>query len=152
MGLFSPITIERICTMTESAGLSALDYAEIHNLYAFYNLSSDSGAPEDYASCFTEDGEMIVAQRGLIAKGRADLVTYKRNDQASRGSKYRRHWNNNIHIEKLSDGSVRGRCYLRAFNGEPGNPPENAGHSVYEDTIVKVEGAWKFARRHLTLD
>ncbi|MCE2462960.1 MAG: nuclear transport factor 2 family protein, partial [Dehalococcoidia bacterium] len=73
--------------MTESEGLSALDYAEIHNLYAFYNLSSDSGAPEDYASCFTEDGEMIVAQRGLIAKGRADLVTYKRNDQASRGGR-----------------------------------------------------------------
>ncbi len=39
-----------------AGGLSAQDYCEIQNLYAHYNLASDAGDAEAYASCFTEDG------------------------------------------------------------------------------------------------
>ncbi len=40
--------------MSGETGLSAQEYAEIHNLYAHYNLSSGMGASEEYASCFTQ--------------------------------------------------------------------------------------------------
>ena len=147
-----------------AAGLSARDFAEIANLYARYNLCSDMGDPAEYAACFTPDGVLRV--RGLtlrdgtmvrgdgefVVKGRAELVAFKRRDQASRGGKYRRHWNGSLHLERGDGDSVRGRCYLQAYNGEPGSLPVLAQTGVYEDTIVEVDGEWKFALRALTVD
>ncbi len=138
--------------MSQSGRLTAQEYADIYNLYAYYNLSSDTGAPEEYAACFTPDGVMEVAGGRMLVKGRQDLTTYKRNDQAGRGGRYRRHWNGSIYLEKLADGSVRGRCYLQSYNGDPGHLPESAGGGVYEDTIVQHEREWKFARRYLVTD
>ena len=150
--------------MDVATGLSAQEFAEIHNLYAYYNLSSDMGAPEEYASCFTPDGLLVV--HGLVlsgnsfvrgpgdmqVRGRRDLTTFKRNDQAGRAGKYRRHWNGSIFLQKLEGETVRGRCYLQAFNGDPGSLPVLAQTGVYEDVIVKVNGEWRFASRSLTID
>ncbi|MGE3702019.1 MAG: hypothetical protein AB7G08_25030, partial [Hyphomicrobiaceae bacterium] len=36
---------------------------------------------------------------------------------------YRRHWNGSVHLEKIDDNTVRGRCYLLAFNGKPKSLP-----------------------------
>ncbi len=47
---------------------------------------------------------------------------------------------------------MRGRCYFHGYNGTPGELPVLADAGVYEDTIVKVDGEWLFARRLLTLD
>ena len=138
--------------MSNSGGLSALDYLEIQNLYSYYNLMSDAADAEAYASCFTDDGVMESPEIGINVTGRSDLIAHKERDKASRGGKYRRHWNGSIHLERLGDGSVRGRCYLVAYNGEPGDLPKLADCGVYEDILVKVNGAWKFARRTLTMD
>ncbi len=138
--------------MSNSGGISALDYLEIQNLYSYYNLMSDAADVEAYASCFTDDGVMESPEIGINVTGRSDLVAHKERDKANRGGKYRRHWNGSIHLERLSDGSVRGRCYLVAYNGEPGDLPILADCGVYEDILVKVNGAWKFARRTLTMD
>ena len=150
--------------MSRETGLSAQEYAEIHNLYAYYNLSSDMDAPEEYASCFTDDGLLLV--HGLVlsgksfvkgpgdfkVRGRQDLTTFKRNDRAGRAGRYRRHWNGSIFLQKLDGETVRGRCYLQAFNGDPGSLPVLAQTGVYVDVIVKVNGAWMFASRTLTID
>lgn len=114
--------------MSQSGRLTAQEYADIYNLYAYYNLSSDTGAPEEYAACFTPDGVMEVAGGRMLVKGRQDLTTYKRNDQAGRGGRYRRHWNGSIYLEKLADGSVRGRCYVptTAIRGISRSPPAPA--------------------------
>lgn len=132
--------------------VSAADWTQIHNLYAYYNLCSDSGDAEGYASCFTEDGVLRLVTRDFIVKGRQDLVDYKRKDVQGRGDRYRRHWNSGLHLEKQADGTVRGRCYLLAFNGEPGSLPVLAGAGMYDDTIVKAGGEWRFAVRKLTTD
>ncbi len=138
--------------MSNSGGISALDYLEIQNLYSYYNLMSDAADAEAYASCFTDDGVMESPAIGIDVTGRSDLIAHKERDKANRGGKYRRHWNGSIHLERLGDGSVRGRCYLVAYNGEPGELPILADCGVYEDILVKVNGAWKFARRTLTMD
>ena len=138
--------------MSNSGGISALDYLEIQNLYSYYNLMSDAADAEAYASCFTDDGVMESRAIGIDVTGRSDLIAHKERDKANRGGKYRRHWNGSIHLERLGDGSVRGRCYLVAYNGEPGELPILADCGVYEDILVKVNGAWKFARRTLTMD
>lgn len=138
--------------MKNGTRLSASDYGEIYNLYAYYNHSSDAGDAEGYAACFTDDGVLHLETRDLIVKGRSDLAEFKHQDAARRGSTYRRHWNGSVHLEKLDRNTVRGRCYLQAFNGEPGSLPVLSGSGVYEDTIVKVPGGWKFAKRRLRMD
>lgn len=150
--------------MSEDAGLSASDYAEIWNLYARYNLSSDAGHPEDYAACFAPDGLLCVRGLEIVdgklvrgtgeirIQGRRDLAVFKRKDQAGRGGRYRRHWNGSIALEALGDGRVRGRAYLQAFDGQPGAVPTLAQTGVYEDILVRIDGEWTFATRTLTID
>lgn len=129
--------------------IAPADYAEILNLYSAYNLSSDSGDAEWYASCFTEDGE----QHGTFdVIGRVALVEYKKKDFASRTHLYRRHWNGSIHLEKIDDNTIRGRCYLFGYNGDPGTLPHMTHAGVYTDTIKRVNGEWKFAERRLRFD
>jgi hypothetical protein len=125
------------------------EYVEILNLYSAYNLSSDAGEAEWYASLFTEDGE----QHGTYdIKGRAALIEYKKRDKAGRMHVYRRHWNGSIHLEKLDALTIRGRCYLFGYNGEPGKLPHTTHAGVYTDTIKLVDGEWKFAERRLVFD
>ena len=47
---------------------------------------------------------------------------------------------------------MKGRCYLLAFNGTPTEIPAIADCGVYEDTLVRENGDWKFLRRHLVMD
>lgn len=138
--------------MSSRTGLTASEWIEISSLYAYYNLCSDSGDAEGYASCFTEDGVMDQITRKLVIKGYQDLVVYKRKDVESRSGRYRRHWNSGLLLRKQPDGSVNGWCYLHAYNGEPGKLPVLAGAGVYDDTIVAVGGKWKFSIRKLTMD
>lgn len=137
---------------TSASGLSAQDYCEIQNLYAYYNLCSDAGDAEGYASCFAEDGELRIDAAGVKMKGRSTLRDFKVADAGRRGGRIRRHWNGSLHLQKLPDGAVRGRCYLHGYNGEPGKIPEIADVGVYEDTLVKVGDEWKFARRLISMD
>ena len=132
--------------MSQSSGLTGQEYGDIYNLYGYYNHSSDLGAPEEYASCFTPDG-VLDAPGGLLVKGKESLTTYKRNEQAGRSGRHRRHWNGSIYLEKLADGSVRGRCYVQSYDGHPGHLAEPARPGMYEDSIVQHRGEWKFARR-----
>jgi hypothetical protein len=125
------------------------EYVEIMNLYSAYNLASDEGDAEWYASCFTPDGEL----HGTYEfKGREALAAWKKKDMAGRTHLYRRHWNGSIHLEKLDEDTIRGRCYLIAYNGEPGTLPNMTHAGVYTDTLKRVDGGWKFADRRLRFD
>ncbi|MFN9121759.1 MAG: nuclear transport factor 2 family protein, partial [bacterium] len=97
----------------------------------------------------TEDGE----QHGTYdIVGRANLVEYKKKDYATRTHLYRRHWNGSIHLEQIDEDTIRGRCYLFGYNGEPGTLPHVTHAGVYTDTIKRVDGEWKFAHRKLVFD
>ena len=134
--------------MTKLA-VSPADYVEIMNLYSAYNLASDAGDSEWYASCFTADGELHGTHE---FKGRENLAAWKTKDMAGRAHLYRRHWNGSIHLEKLDESTIRGRCYLLAYNGEPGALPHMTHAGVYTDTLKRVDGEWKFADRRLRFD
>ncbi len=138
--------------MNPGGGLSAQEYVDIQNLYARYNLMSDAGDAEGYASCFTDDGVLQIDPLGVTMQGRASFVSFKQKDAAGRGGRYRRHWNGSLHLEKVDADTVRGRCYFHGFNGQPGGLPVLADAGTYDDRIVRVGGGWRFARRHLTMD
>lgn len=133
--------------------LSADDMFAIHNLYAKYNLCSDLGDAEGYADCFTEDAVLTVEPQGAKIEGRRAFLEHKTRDVASRGGRYRRHVNGSLMIEPLGDGTARGRCYLLAYNGDPGSLPDLADCGVYDDVVTKGEdGVWRFSRRALVMD
>ncbi|ALJ34503.1 nuclear transport factor 2 family protein [Azospirillum brasilense] len=131
--------------------LSAQEAFEIGGLYSRYNLCSDLGDPDGYADCFTADGVLELMPHELRIAGRAALHGHKVRDLATRQG-YRRHWNGNLLLERRDDGSVRGRCYLMAFNGPSGELPAIGDCGVYEDDIVLDGGTWRFRRRLLTMD
>ena len=138
--------------MTSASGLAAEDYFEILNLYAYYNLCSDAGDADGYASCFADSGTLRIDAIGLRIDGRGKLHEFKVSDASRRGGRIRRHWNSGIHLQKQADGSVRGRCYLHGYNGEPGKIPDIADVGSYVDRIVKIGGEWKFAERSISMD
>ena len=138
--------------MAGASGLTAGEFAEIQNLYGLYNHCSDAGDAEGYADCFTPDGAMLAPGLDLAVRGRAGLIAHKQRDLAGRGGAYRRHWNGSLHLQRIDQTTVRGRCYLLAYNGQPGSLPTLADCGVYQDTIALVDGAWKFAERILTMD
>lgn len=129
--------------------VSPEEYVEILNLYAAYNLASDAGEAEAYADCFMENGE----HHGTYdVYGRAALIEYKKADKAKRTNLYRRHWNGSLHLEKIDEGTIRGRCYFFGYNGEPGHMPEMTHAGVYTDLIRQENGRWKFAERRIAFD
>jgi hypothetical protein len=150
--------------VSAESDLSPADRGEIVDLYARYNLASDAGDAEGYASCFTPDGLLLVrglslAESGVMQRGgelrihgREALIAFKQRDVAGRGGRYRRHWNGSLALRRLDAGRVQGRCYLQAYNGEPGALPVLAQTGVYEDVLVRHEGAWRFAHRTLVID
>jgi hypothetical protein len=138
--------------MSSASGLTADDYVEIQNLYGYYNLCSDAGDADGYASCFSVDGILRIDQAGVRFQGRENLRDFKRADAGRRGTRYRRHWNGSLHLQKQTDGSVTGRCYLHGYNGEPGSLPDLADVGIYLDRVVMENGAWVFAERIITMD
>ena len=138
--------------MAASNKISGDDYAEILNLYAHYNLCSDEGDAEGYASCFTREGELVLEGLGVQLSGRAAFIEFKKKDAGGRGGRYRRHWNANIHLTRIDKRTIRGRAYLHAYNGVPGEVPQLADVAVYEDTISLEDGEWLFSSRRLSFD
>jgi hypothetical protein len=139
--------------MTALHEVSAEQFAAITNLYARYNLCSDEGDADGYADCFTEDGGLELQPLGYKVAGRDNLHAHKLRDVKSRDGRYRRHWNGCLALDLLDPQTIRGRCYLIAYNGEPTKMPNVADVGVYEDRIVRCsDGKWRFSHRLLKMD
>ncbi|MEX0902380.1 MAG: nuclear transport factor 2 family protein [Pseudohongiellaceae bacterium] len=124
------------------SSLSADDLAEIHNLYAFYNLELDSGNSRAWANTFTDDGSFntSVGRQALIASA----------DNWSASNPNTRHWNSNIHITPTADGAA-GIAYLMLWNvGVP--PAEVVLTGSYADELVKTPNGWRFKARRVQVD
>lgn len=138
--------------MSKRAPIAAQEYTTIQNLYAYYSLCSDAGDADGFSDCFTQTGELSIPAVQMLIKGREQLHAFKLKDKAQRGNRYRRHWNSGLYLERVDNGQIRGRCYLQAYNGEPGHLPVLADVGVYDDLIEIEDGEWRFAKRVITMD
>jgi actinorhodin biosynthesis protein ActVIA len=122
--------------------LSADDQAEIHDLYAHYNLVLDAGDAEAWAATFVPDG------RFGNSVGHDALVTFATNFHASNPGS--RHWNTNILVTPTADGA-HGTCYLTLWNVSV-RPPTITVTGIYQDELVKTPNGWRFKSRVVTTD
>ena len=138
--------------MPKPEPITAQEYTSIQNLYAYYSLCSDAGDADGFSDCFALMGELSIPGLKMSVKGREQLRAFKLKDKAQRGNRYRRHWNSGLYLERVDDQHIRGRCYLQAYNGEPGQLPVLADVGVYDDLLTVEEGEWRFVKRVITMD
>jgi len=122
--------------------LTADDLAEIHNLYAHYNLMLDGGDAEGWADTFVEDGSFGNNQ------GRSAIVAFAEGFiEANRNT---RHWNTNIRITPSAEGAA-GTAYLMLWN-VGARPHSIVLTGTYEDTLVETPDGWRFKSRRVRVD
>lgn len=136
--------------------LTALDHEQIRSLLASYCFAIDLGAAEEYCSLFTDDGVFQVAGLpeghpfGKARSGAAELEELHRIFQAASGGKGR-HLVVNVEItDGPDDTAASARCYLLTVVA--GSPAALGASGSYADDLRKVDGVWRFARRHAVLD
>jgi hypothetical protein len=129
-------------------GLSVEDQLAIQQLYARYNHAIDAGKGDAWAACFTPDGTFKSGPIDL--GGTAKLAEF---GTAFPTRLKARHWTNNLVVEP-AEGGAKGSCYLMLLRLTPGEQPP-AGMvttAIYNDTLAKVGGEWKFTSRAVAGD
>ena len=121
--------------------LTALDYAEIHQLYAQYAVGVDSLAQdgEMFASVFTNDGEVGRARGHDQLLEMADRL---KRDRAENGIAVGIpiHYLTNLYLMPTADGAT-GVAYHLGMRGEE---PDTL---IYHDELVKTPEGWRFKKR-----
>lgn len=128
--------------------LSTEDQLAIWNLAARYNHAIDSGDGVAYADTFVDDGVMQAGE--LVVEGRAALEQFASSFAAS--VRAPRHIATSLIID--GDGDHAGlRAYVQMFT-MVGEPPKHevTASGTYDDTLARVDGAWRFVRRNFTID
>ena len=123
--------------------LTTQDKLDIMELAARYSFTIDQRMAEEWADCFTEDGEMLSGNGRRVA-GRAAFLEHMR--KAKEAGKQVRHWGCN-HIVEGDGDTARLRMYLMAVDISDGIRPYVIGD--YDDTVVRVNGKWKFKVRRI---
>jgi uncharacterized protein (TIGR02246 family) len=97
-----------------------------------------------YAATYTDDGELVLA--GQSAKGHDGIVAFL----GALPPDHVIHVISNLSYKIDGDAATGGAYWqdIGHVNGSPGVVV--AGH--YDDTLRKVNGAWKFAKRSIVID
>jgi 3-phenylpropionate/cinnamic acid dioxygenase small subunit len=142
LALASALTLTAAAAARAQSHLSADDLAEIHSLYAHYNLMLDAGDSEGWADTFIEDG------RFGNNEGRDALVGFAEGFHAQNPNT--RHWNTNIRITPTAQGAA-GTCYLMLWN-VGARPQTIVLTGTYQDALVKTDEGWRFESRRVAID
>jgi len=140
--LVSALTLSASAVTQAQTSLTSDDRAEIHNLYAHYNLVLDAGDAEAWADTFVEDG------RFGNNEGRAALVAFA--EGWAKSNPNTRHWNTNIRITPTADGAA-GTCYLMLWN-VGARPQSIVLTGTYQDALVRTPDGWRFKSRRVAID
>ena len=151
--------------MTTYAPTYAQDRAEIEDLMARYLFAMDYNDFDSYADTFTEDGTLEYA-RGAVT-GRENIRAAARSFKEAVGAIYRdvdgnpavlRHVLCQSVIRVEGDKAWHTGFWFETANDGPRTPdakrftPTLGTFGIYEDELVRVDGAWKFAYRNIRND
>jgi 3-phenylpropionate/cinnamic acid dioxygenase small subunit len=133
--------------------ISANDYFEIMQLYARYARAIDSGDGRGWAQCYAENGRYLSSTFGEC-NGRAELEVFAV-DHFKRWSDkgiQTRHWNNQVLVERNSDGTVSSSVYLLLAGVSKGEAPKLYLQTVYTDKLIQEDGRWVLKERQSNAD
>jgi SnoaL-like domain len=124
--------------------LSALDYAEIQQLYARYNIAIDTGDAEGWAATFIPEGVFNTFS------GHDALVGFVKMWREKLNGATRKHWNTNLEV--TGDGKqATGSVYLMLLDTST-KPVGIIFTGIYHDSLIKTKDGWRFAKRLNTPD
>lgn len=133
------------------------DRAKIEDLQARYLFAFDWNDADGYANTFAEDGVLNFgwgeikgreAIRKFIADGEQDRVQRRANTPAGERPRVGRHIISNI-VVKVDGDKATGRAYWTHMTSGPTGYGTVDFFGHYEDEMVKVNGDWLFASRHI---
>jgi hypothetical protein len=128
---------------SQGSRLTALDYAEIQQLYARYAHSIDTGNAAMFTSVFTPDGVLIdeTPNGAGTFRGHAELAAL-----ATRGRKSpanMTHVITNILINPSPEGATGSAYLLTVRSGEAGQPAVTAASGIYRHAFVRTPEGWR---------
>jgi hypothetical protein len=136
------VTLLGFTSVAWADGLSTQDYIDIEQLYATYNHAIDSGDGEAWAATFTSDGTFNKFT------GHDQLVGFIGQWKEKMNGGNRRHWNTNLRIVPSKDGASAA-VFLMLVDV---TTKSIVATGMYNDTLVKTAGGWRFKTRATTMD
>ena len=111
-----------------------------------YSYALDMNRPETLAGLFVDDCEVSYAPNF----GATGMEAYKKTLEGI-GSFFKStsHHNSNVVVEFVSPVEASVRSVVLAIHRYQRERPDGILHGQYFDTVVKVDGQWKFKRREL---
>lgn len=146
---------EGLCGVAEAKMSWVEDRLEILNLIARYSHAADDGSPEEYAACFTADGEFhgrVGMPDEVKIVGEAALLRFAGAAVARRTEVQNRHIQTNTLIVEQTERTAHAKTYLLVMQTRGANPPAPALTSVYDDQLVKTDGGWRIRIRRALPD
>ena len=127
------------------------DELEIRNLIARVAQLADYGDVEEYASLFTEDGSWEFP--GAPLHGRAGILAgarERRRQQVTGPGSATRHLITTVAVRVEDATTAVADSYFQFWRDTATSPALfNMGH--YHDVLRREDGAWRIARREITL-
>ncbi|WP_203217529.1 nuclear transport factor 2 family protein [Nocardia arthritidis] len=129
-------------------------YAEVQQFYAQHFQLLDSGAAEEWAATFTEDGVFAPPTLPQPVRGRVALAEGLRRTIAelAAAGEVHRHWHGMISVDQDQDGSVRVTCYALVLATKLGGDSRLHRVCVCTDRLVREAGAFRVLHRSVTRD
>lgn len=125
---------------------TAIDKVEIVEVLARFDLAVDSADIEAYVALFTENA--VLETNGTTARGHEALrALFVEETTLARG---RRHLSLNPVVLSTEGDSATATSYLVVIEAE--KAPAVVASGVFFDTLQRVDGRWKLARRKLVVD
>jgi len=128
------------------------DREAVQMLFMRYRQCLDEKDFSGYAALFAKDGEFVAA--GGTAKGRAgieELVDGMRGNLLTAVAGDDLHIVVNPEISVDGDRATARSTWIYVVRGDDGDPTLcKVGH--YEDTLIREESEWRFARRFAPID
>jgi len=130
----------------EQALQQLVDERDIQRVLSDYAYYLDMNMPEKMAELFVDDCEVDYAPN-FGAKG---IEEYKKTlDGIGTFFRGTSHHNSGTVIDWVSPTEVNTRTILVAIHRYTKERPDGILYGQYHDTLVKVDGQWKFKRREL---
>jgi len=124
----------------------------IRDLVARYNANGDAGRFDAVLALFADDAVLVTpdaAHRGRAAIRALFESTARRTGDADAGGRARlvRHFTSTHQIDVESENEASGRCYYAVLT------ERGLDHwGRYVDAYRRVDGAWLFAQRRVSVD